>query len=284
MLASSRAARCAGLGALIAACCAGTARAQANNQNRTVTVNYVYAAQIGIGSYDLSGLSVRIFTLPLSDTFDVGPNGGWRLKVKLPINLGLYDFNAVDVDGTRISVHQQTLALIPGVELQIPVTDQWTLKPLADFGAGRLLQSPGTAAYIYSAGVKSALTLIRGTWNLTLGNAVIYAGDQAFGNGGGERYLVTETGIELRRSLGIDIGGFRPDLALYGIGYFYPNELEFTRFLQEPLRIRNQIEFGVTLGSAEPFQLWTFQNPRIGIGYVFGGGLSVLRVSFGFPF
>ncbi len=34
------------------------ARAQLDDDNRDVTVNYVYAAQIGIGGYEVGGLKV----------------------------------------------------------------------------------------------------------------------------------------------------------------------------------------------------------------------------------
>jgi len=60
--------------------------------------------------------------------------------------------------------------------------------------------------------------------------------------------------------------------------------LVFTRFLQDPLKISNQGEIGFSLGSASRLDLPVVGNPRIGVGYVFGGGLSVLRASFGFPF
>lgn len=272
-----------GLGALIALLSVAPARPQANDQNRTVTVDYAYAAQIGIGGYDLAGLSVNIFTLPLVTTLDVGPSKAWQLKLKAPINVGVHDFAATDTDGTRISLHQQTLTLIPGLDLQIPVTEQWRLNPLANFGLGWVLQS-GASAYIYSAGVKSALTLQHEPVRLTLGNAVAAAGDAALGGHDREDYVAIETGLELRRRLGIEFAGLVPDLGLYAIDYYYPKALVFTRFLQAPLRVSNQFEVGLTLGSAEPFTVCTFRNPRLGIGYVFGGGLSVIRARFGFPF
>src|SRR5690242_15464878 len=154
----------------------GRADAQANTQNRTVTVNYVYASQIGIGGYDLSGLSVKVFTLPLTHTFDVGSED-WRLKVTLPVELGVYDFHATDTDGTPISISQHTLSVVPGLELQIPLRPQWALKPFVDFGVGKLLESPGTPAYIFSTGVRSAYAITRGIYTFTIGNALVFAGD-----------------------------------------------------------------------------------------------------------
>jgi hypothetical protein len=58
----------------------------------------------------------------------------------------------------------------------------------------------------------------------------------------------------------------------------------FSRFGREPLEVSNQFEFGVTFGSAVPSKLWIFENPRLGVAYRFGDGLSGIRASFGFPF
>ena len=36
--------------------------------------------------------------------------------------------------------------------------------------------------------------------------------------------------------------------------------------------------------SAAPYEFLWFSNARIGAGYVFGDGLQVWRINFGFPF
>ena len=42
--------------------------AQTTMENGNVTVNYVYAQQFGLGGYDIGGLSVQVYTLPLPYT------------------------------------------------------------------------------------------------------------------------------------------------------------------------------------------------------------------------
>ena len=51
-----------------------------------------------------------------------------------------------------------------------------------------------------------------------------------------------------------------------------------------PLEVSNQFEFGINLGSATPFTLWVIENPRIGVSYRFGDGLTGVRMQLGFPF
>src|SRR5262249_8227018 len=65
--------------------------------------------------------------------------------------------------------------------------------------------------------------------------------------------------------------------------YFFPSA-QVTLPGAAPLTGSNQFEFGVSLGSATPATLWIFENPRLGVSYRFGDGLTGIRVNFGFPF
>ncbi|MFH1983100.1 MAG: hypothetical protein ABIL58_14755 [Pseudomonadota bacterium] len=260
-----------------AACC------RAEDSRRIVRVNYVYAAQLGIGGYDVGGLSVQVFTLTLSHTVPIGDGDRWRLKLKAPISLGLYSFRGNDEDGTPIAVDQQTLALLPGLELQIPISDDWTLKPFADLGAGRALESNTSTAVIYTTGITSLYRKRWGAFDVAMGNGLFIAGN---GTGANElsTYSAIENGVEVRHPLGWHVGGFMADLGVMAIYYYYPKALEFSRFLQDPLMVRNQLELGFSIGSAGPLTLFGATNPQIGASTIFGDGLTVFRFNFGFPF
>lgn len=252
--------------------------------NRTVGVNYVYAADLGFGGYSLAGLSANVYTLPLSHAFPVGPGGRWTLGLTLPVQLGLYRFRATDTDGTRIKIDQQSLAVVPAVELRVPVGRNVVLKPFASVGGGHVFGSTqgGADFFVYTVGVRSVARWQAGRYTLSLGNGVLYAGDA--GGGSGESYFAIETGFEVRRPLGFTVRGVEPDLGLYVADYYYPKPLRFSRFLRDPLKVDNQVEVGFSIGSARPLDVPLLKDARIGVGYVSGGGLSVWRVNFGFPF
>ena len=59
----------------------------------------------------------------------------------------------------------------------------------------------------------------------------------------------------------------------------WPTPLEFSRFLKPLLQISNQAEIGFSVGSATPFQVLWLSNPRIGVGFVFGGALGVWHIN-----
>lgn len=258
----------------------------APNPNRTVNLNYVYAASLGFGGYSLAGLTADVYTLPLADTLHDVPYDGWALKLTAPVQGGLYSFRATDTNGQRIAIDQQSLALVPGAELQIPVGERAVLKPFAQFGAvhafGQGVGNPD--AWVYLAGARSVAQWQAGATTFSLGNGVVYAGDHTIGPGFAESYVSLQVGGEVRRPLGFKIGDWTPDLGVYAADYYYPAPLHFSRFLRPRLQVANQGEIGFSIGSATPLQMLFLSNPRIGAGFVFGGGLKVWHVNFGFPF
>ena len=262
---------------------ARTLHAQSPSANRTVNLNYVYAANLGFGGYSLSGLTADLYALPLTYTLPIGSGDGLKLRFKLPVQLGLYKFRAVDTDGTRIRINQQSLAVVPGVELQIPIAQRTVLKPFADVGVGHAFGvKTGADILIYTAGIRSVTQWDAGQYKLSLGAAALYAGDTA--SDFNEAYSSIQAGFEVRRSLGFNVRGVAPDLGIYIANYYYPKPLRFSRFLNDPLKVSNQNEVGFSIGAVKPFDMLLFGNARVGVGYVFGSGLNVWHASFGFPF
>jgi len=254
--------------------------------NRTVNLNYVYAADLGFGGYSLSGLNAEVYTLPLEYTFHDVPRDGLALRALAPIQVGLYSLDVTDTDGTHYSLRQQSVALLPGLEVEIPVGSHTVVKPFGQFGVGHTfhLDSGSPNGYIYLAGVRAITQWQLSGTTISLGNAAIFAGDAPIGSGFSEHYISLQVGTEARRPLGIRIGSLTPDLGVYAVYYNYPVALVFSRFLQPDLRISNQGELGFSVGSATPLRLFGLTDPRIGVGYIFGGGLTVLHVNFGFQF
>jgi len=258
----------------------------AQNLNRTVNLNYVYAAELGFSGYSLNGLRAQVYTLPLDYKLDDVLQSGWALRILAPIQLGLYSLKVTDTNGERISISQQSIALVPGAELEIPAGSRTVLKPFGQFGVGHAfdLDVGSPNAYIFLAGARAVSQWHMGTTTLSLGNAVICAGDSTIGSGFSEHYISLQLGVELRHPLGFDIGTQTPEIGVYTIYYYYPIPLVFSRFLQTELKIANQGEIGFSVGSATQFRFLWLSNPRIGAGFIFGGGLTVLHVNFGCQF
>ncbi|GAB5467173.1 MAG: hypothetical protein Kilf2KO_02030 [Rhodospirillales bacterium] len=281
------------------------------DENRTVNVNYVYASQLGIGTYDVGGLSVNVYTLPfaidrsldglfgLEVPFDNAED--WTISLKFPVSYGIFDFSAFDSTVGQIDITQRTLSLVPGLALDIPIEEHWRLRPTVNFGVGGVVDSSGPGAddnnvfMIYSAGLSSLYEIPSGPYTFALGNGFTFAGNRDFGEDGfKENYWAIETGVQLRRTLGFTLGDIglsgtsfadvEPEIGPYFIHYYFPDPLVFSRFGESPLEVDNQYEFGVSFGSATDWDLLFLKNPELGASYIFGDGLKVVRVNFGFPF
>jgi hypothetical protein len=258
----------------------------ASGPNRTVNINYVYAAELGFGGYSLSGLTASVYELPLYYSLHMAPGDAWGLKLLAPLQLGIYSLNVTDTDGTRISIKEQSIALVPGLELEIPVGSRTVVKPFGQFGVGHTfgLDTGSPNAYIYMTGVRAVSQWQVSSTAISVGNALIYAGNAPIGSGFSEHYVSLQLGVEVRHPLGFSVGGLTPDVGVHSIYYNYPSPLVFSRFLLPELRIQNQGEIGLSFGSATPFRLLGMSNPRLGAGIIFGDGLTVWRVYFAFPF
>lgn len=272
-----------------------------------VSVNYVYAAQLGFGGYRVGGLSVNVFSLPLQYVlhdvlFD------WRLRIHFPIQYGDYDFKGTfvfDDEAFGLRASQHTLSAEPKLKLEIPVLDWWTVSMIGAWGFGGTFDTrvyvrdqggpwqrfreleDDVWYYTYQVGVSSLMQTQVDRWTLGLGNAFIYAGTADFtSDPDAEAYGALETGVEARHPLGFKVWDYEPDASLFFIWYYFTPSLEFTRVQQASLRVDNVCEVGISIGAdpSTPFQLPVLGNPRIGISYRVGNDLDAIRLNFGFPF
>jgi hypothetical protein len=260
--------------------------APAASSNETVNLNYVYAAELGFGGYSLDGLTAQVYTLPFEYAWSDTARDSSTLRLLAPLQFGVYSLKVTATDGERISINQQSVALVPGAQLEIPIGSRTVFKPFAQFGVGHAfgVETGSANAYLYMAGARAVSQWQVASATISLGNALIYAGDAAMGAGFSEHYVSAQLGLEVRHPLGFRIGALTPDLGVHAIYYYYPLPLVFSRYLMPELKISNQGELGFSVGSATPFRLLGLSNPRIGAGIIFGDGLNVWHISFAFPF
>lgn len=311
---SGRRGRCGvGLAVLLALVFACPVHAQEpQGTNVQVDVNYVYAAQLGFGTYSVGGLDVNVYSVPIE--FSLGEVLlDWRLRIALPVLYGDFDFKGTvttdEGERVRVRADQKILATEPKLRLEIPILEPWTLSLIGAWGFGyafdfdgdaRLVNASGQAQgprekfdqssywyYTYQAGVSSLLQQNVDRWTFSLGNAFIYAGTaDLLDDSNVQGYGAIETGVDARHPLGFRIEGYEPDASLFFIWYYFTPSLEFTRVEEKSLEVDNVFEIGLTLGAdrATPFEIPLLGNPRIGVSYRVGNDLDAVRVNFGFPF
>jgi hypothetical protein len=268
-------------------------------QQLDVHVNLPYAVQFGFGSYDVGGLSVNMFRIPVQHTIALGPDeDAWRLALTAYLGYGHFSFETSAL-GPKIRATQDFLFALPQAELQIPLRRWWTLKPYVAAGFGTTFNgsagiegAPGElhlddgVVFLYAAGISNLFEFKMQDFWLSIGNRLAAAGDTTVGQSQGTstNYGTLQNGLEVRHPLGFDVKGFLPDVGVSFIYYYFFPSAKFSLPGESPLEVSNQFEFGINIGSATPAKLWVFNNPRIGVSYRFGDGLTGVRAQFGFPF
>ena len=294
-----------GLGLVLLSAIAGPvqdAAAQANSRQLDVQVNLPYAVQFGFGSYDVGGLSVNVFRVPVKHTFALAPGeDAWRLVLTGYLGYGHFSFET-SVFGPKVTASSDFAFVLPQAELQIPIRRWWTIKPYVAAGLGWTFNGSATIEgppggqfhveegfdFLYAAGISNLFEFQVQDFSLSVGTRLAGAGDAPIGQSSitSTNYGTLQNGLEVRHPLGFSVKDFEPDVGVSFIYYYFFPSAKFSLPGGNPLEVSNQFEFGINLGSAHPLTLWIFEidNPRLGVSYRFGDGLTGVRAQFGFPF
>jgi hypothetical protein len=260
---------------------AGGVSAQETEEDEEVEpVNWAFATHLGTGIYTASGRAVQVYTLPFSYAFRSVEDSDWGIKLKFPVTLGFYGFQVQDIIESGLPNDVSTVSVLPGLEFEYPIRDNWFLMPFADLGAGYNF-SANRATYIYSAGIKSLVIFPWKGFECRFGNRFLYAGYITPQADVAESYRSFETGFDMRHPLPYTVLGHPTSWSVYFVNFLYGN-LEFLQSLSSAFYVNIQNEFGFTVGTSDKF--WWSGNPRLGLGYRFGADFHAIRIVFGMPF
>lgn len=261
--------------------CDAQSSLSANSENDLI--DWYYAALFGTGAYHSGDRTVSVLQIPFSKELQPADADHAGIRLTLPISFGFYDFDFDELLGGSTPHSLSTVSILPGVEANIPVTSNWTLKPYASVGQGREI-SGEASAWIYGTGVKSSIAMPFGNDSeLSLGNQLTLLG-----------YSPSDAP---RQSLGLFVAGlnlsipssFRlwdraTNVDYHLIYYYYFNPLSFATWDNTENKISEQSEFGVSLRTRTPVSLKLFDIDRIGLAFRIGGGVQGIRLFFNLPY
>lgn len=244
--------------------------------------NVLASNDVGFGGYEVSGRSVQVFRIPFSYSLRDSVDQQWGARLTFPVSFGFHDLRVADVPGDEVREKLDTYTIAPGIELQVPLRNEWMLKPYGEVGSTRDLDSDENVL-LYSLGLSARRDFARRSWTMAFGSAVEYSATKNNPFEGSELPTV-EVGLEGRHSVGFRVGGNPADIGMFAIVRRFLTDLEFRRPDLPNLKIDDQYEVGLTFGTEPQPTLWGMALPRIGVSYRFGDGFEALRINFGFPF
>ena len=247
-------------------------------------ISFAFASQAGTGIYEVEGRLVQIYRLPIAFTAKPIEDGRWGVKITLPITFGFYDYEPEDFLEGELPAHVGVASLLPGVRVDVRVSDPWVVSPYVEAGAAKDFEGD-IAQPIYAAGVRSVVSFPWGAWDGRAGQRVLWAGTGTSDDWLSDEYGELEVGFEFRHELPANLWGSRLD-----IGLFVLHEHYFKEKASPALRsaapatvpgVDEQNEIGFTFGTRPKLAWWKLAMPKLGLSYRFGDGIWGVRFVIG---
>ena len=235
------------------------------------------------GVFDGSGDNVQahatqLYRLPIALTLRKPDEG--RVGVRLTLPVSLTSVRVENISDVKPFVRKLGMAaIVPGIELMVPVTDRFRLRPFAEAGIGK---GGGHLEVLYGAGIRARIDQPAQRLQFTFGGSAMY---RKRGTSGGEYgpHSMFEGAIDTQFPLGFSIGSRRANGGIYVLARGFGG-LELPRANQPPAALRSQFELGASFSTSPELKLWKLRLPWLAVGYQFGKVLSTVRVYFRFPF
>ena len=226
---------------------------------------------------DVEVRGVQLYRLPFSFHLRNVDEHPWGLRVTFPVSLSSLRITGVSDVGSFID-KLRIAAIIPGLEVEIPVGSRTLLRPFGEVGFGR---SGDSSEVFYGVGVRAQNVADLKRLHLTYGGAI--AGRKAPAlEGSGDRYASFEGGADVQFPLGFSVRGGQARGGVYVIGRAFDG-LELERENQPAIGLGGQFEAGLSFSTSPDLRIWIIPLRWLAAGYHFGR-VSGLRIYLKFPF
>lgn len=249
-----------------------SARAQSEDVS---TIHWAYSTYFGTGWYQVGderdAFSIRWAprrTLQ-KPSLDEGEKRQWGTELRVPITLGLSHFPLDDVRGSFNPKNFANISVTPGVYVDVPISDRWTLRPFVAAGWGTLLNGD-ESAWSYWAGLRSRFAFHAGRWDGALLNSIGFVGYSP-STGPSSNFWPITTAVEMAMPLGKLKHDNKQLLVHPHVAYtYFQADLDIIRrdFSSEPISDQWEIALAVSKKDA-PITIWKFSFDRLGLAYRF---------------
>jgi hypothetical protein len=242
----------------------------------------LFARPLGSGdAANLRATGVQLYRLPFSVKIGGLDAHRWGLRATFPVSLS--SLRVIDVSNLGGFVKKLGIAaIVPGLELQLPVGTRGLIRPFAEAGVGRGTAADGSVEVLYGAGLRARMTQAVKRLNLMIGGAASHRKARAAG-GDYDPHSAFEVGVDAQVPLGFSIGERTPRVGIFTIAREFIG-LELRREGYDPVILRHQFEVGLSFSTAPVVRILKIRLPWLAAGYQFGHTVSGVRIYATFPF
>ncbi len=245
-------------------------------------VHYSYSALLGTGYYTVGDRRVGVLRVPIS--YQARESDGPHkpgISIQIPITVGLHNFALSDIPELRLD-DLVTMTVMPGVEFNFQINDQWAVDPSVNIGYGKDLTN-NEASLLWGAGVRSRYAFKTNKPKLTLGSEALYSGYNP-DTGSSNSIVRLALGLDARIPTGWSIGNSNLFIGTHAIAYYYPVALRFPKVERERFKTNTEFEIGLALGRYPSFKVLGFEFDRVGLAYRYSAETSAIILNTSFPF
>jgi len=250
------------------------------------SIHWAYSAYFGTGWYrvedDRDVYVVRMTPRwALSEpSFDGPGKRSVGIYLKAPVTVGLDNFSYDDVIDAVDLDNVASMSINPGIDVEIPVNNIWSLRPYASVGYGHAFGS-GESAWTYWGGIKSRVSFQAGKLNWGLLNQVGFVGYTP-GEGSSDAIWPVMIGAEFDHP----VGAARPNddqthLHWHATYTAFRDDLDFSGNPIVDRPVSDQWEFGVAIRRRDsPISIWFLDFDMLGLGYRLSSSGNLKGITF----
>ena len=257
-----------------------------DDDGQDVNLNHwAYASAFGTGIY-LWGDEIKTYVIRIQ------PKYTKRILLKkyedkrelfiefiVPVTFGVQTFEYEDILVGDFPTDIKQISLTPGVELEIPVSRRWALRPFGHFGWGTETGDEKESAWIYWGGIKSRWAFQAGKFDFALLNGYAIYG-YIPSRGSSDNMSALTNGLELDYPLGnLNLHGDQLYLKTNLINYFFiDNDKLMVSSANTIIDLCSEWEVGVSIGKKTKMKIWFYKLDRIGLAYRFSKNTRGIRL------
>lgn len=261
---------------------------RANGQDSEAeAIHWAYSTWFGTGWYRIGdardAFAVRYAPRKLVREQSIeGDERRYGVEVRVPITLGLEHFPLDDIPGSVDPENFASVSVTPAVNVQIPLTRHWTLRPYAALGWGTVLNGD-ESAWTYWAGVRARYrtSVDRLNWSWLYSVGVV---GHSPNEGPSSNFWPVMTGFEFDYPFGTrQLQGEQLYVNWHVAYTWFADEMELFGPAGTREEIRDQWELGLGINKEEtPIDVWRFAFDRITLIYRFSSDGELQGIGFSF--
>ncbi len=257
-------------------------------QETAPDVHWAYASFFGTGWYKISdtreAFVIRTASRwPVREArFDDAGNRTLGYTFRVPVTLGLARFDFEDIPGIVDPDNISTLSIGFAADIDIPINDRFSLRPIGELGFGTILGESGDA-WTWRTELRSRYRFEAGKldWALlaSIGNTGFKPDD-----GDSDHFTFAALAAEFDYPINWLTTDDRQTLLHWHLGYTdFIDEISFSSGTTRLDSVANYWQLGLAIGRQEqPIKVWFLEFDRLGLAYKYGDNGRLRGITFVF--